>query len=98
MFLLGILSWIVIGVVIGFAVSKLLNLRGDDPRLGLAASAVGALLFAGAYVFFSGSTVDILSPWQIGFAVIGAGVALAAWHGIRSRFISHAPVSRRRSY
>lgn len=98
MFLLGILSWIVIGVVIGFALSKLLNLRGDDPRLGMAASGLGALLFAGGYTLFSGATVDILNPWAILFAAIGAAVALALWHGIRSRFVSRGTQSIRRSY
>lgn len=95
---LGLLGWVVIGVVVGLIVSKLLNLHGDDPRLGLAAAAVGAIAFATGYTVISGDGVSAFNVWSMVFAAIGACVALGIWHGVRSRYVSRAPVTHRRSY
>jgi uncharacterized membrane protein YeaQ/YmgE (transglycosylase-associated protein family) len=96
--LMGIIVWIVVGLIIGFAVGKMLDLHGDDPRFGIAASAVGALVAAGMYTMISGNPVYAWNMWGLLWAAIGGAVGTAAWHGIRSRFITHEPYSRRRSY
>jgi uncharacterized membrane protein YeaQ/YmgE (transglycosylase-associated protein family) len=96
--LLGIIGWIVIGLIIGFVVSKTLDLHGDDPRLGIAAAAAGAVVVATGYTLVSGAGVSAWNVWSMLFAAIGAGVAVAVWHGVRSRYVSHASYTRRRSY
>jgi uncharacterized membrane protein YeaQ/YmgE (transglycosylase-associated protein family) len=95
---LGILGWIIIGVGVGYVFSRLLNLHGDDPRLSLAAGAAGALLGGTAYTLISGSSVQRFELWSMIFAAIGSVAGLAAWHVVRSRYVSRAAYVRRRSY
>ena len=96
--IVGIIGWIVIGLLVGFVVSKALNLHGDDPRLGIVAAIAGAIVFAVGYTLFSGVSVAPWNPWSMLSAAIGAVVALGVWHGVRSRYVSRAPQTHRRSY
>ena len=96
--IMGIIIWVVIGLLIGFVVSKVLDLHGDDPRLGLGVAVGGAIVAAAIYTAVSGTAVSAWNPWAMLFAAIGAGVAVAIWHGIRSRFVSREPYTRRSSY
>ena len=45
MAVLSILGWVAAGLLVGFIATKFVNLRGDDPRLG-----IGVSLGAPAYV------------------------------------------------
>jgi uncharacterized membrane protein YeaQ/YmgE (transglycosylase-associated protein family) len=47
--ILGIVSWLIVAVIVGFIASKVVDLRGDDPRLGLAASCAGGVVAAVLY-------------------------------------------------
>ena len=96
--IIGIIGWIVVGLVVGFGVSKLVNLRGDDPRLGMAAASVGALAAALLYTMVSGTPISPWNPWSLLLATIGALVVVVAWHAVRSRTVSRAPYTRRSSY
>jgi MFS family permease len=96
--LLGIVGWIVIGSIIGFIVSKILDLHGDDPRLGIGVAVGAAIVFAAVYTMISGAGVSAWNPWSMLFAAIGAGAGLAVWHGVRSRYVSRARQTHRRSY
>jgi drug/metabolite transporter (DMT)-like permease len=95
---IGIIGWVVVGLAVGFVVSKVLDLHGDDPMLGIGAALGGAILFAVLYTVISGAGVSYFNLWSLMFAAIGAGVGVATWHLIRSKFVSHAPYSRRKSY
>ena len=96
--LIALIVWIVVGLIVGFAVSKALNLHGDDPRFGIAAAVGGAVVAAVLYTLISGNPVYAWNLWSLLFAAIGAGVGASVWHVIRSRFVSHEPYSRRSSY
>ena len=96
--IIGIIGWIVIGLLVGFVVSRILNLHGDDPRLGIVAGIAGAIVVAVGYTLFSGAGVTPWNVWSMLFAAIGAAIALGVWHGVRSRFVSRAPQTHRRSY
>ena len=96
--LMGIIGWVVVGLAVGFIVSKVLDLHGDDPMLGIGISVGGAIVFAVLYTVVSGAGVTSFNLWSLMFAAIGAGVAVGAWHMIRSKYVSHAPYSRRSSY
>ena len=50
-------SWLLVGLIAGFIASKIVNLRGDDSRLGIAAAVSGA--FAGAVIYRMVSGVEI---------------------------------------
>jgi hypothetical protein len=41
--LVHFISWIAAGLIVGFAAGKLINLRGDDPNLGIGLSAATAI-------------------------------------------------------
>ena len=96
--LMGIIGWVVVGLAVGFIVSKVLDLHGDDPLLGIGVALGGAILFAVIYTVVSGAGVSAFNVWSLLFAAIGAGVGVGTWHLIRSKYVSHAPYTRRKSY
>ena len=96
--LMGILGWVLVGLVVGFVATKVVNLRGDDPTFGLVAAAVGAIVAAIIYTVVSGAGVTPWNVWSLLWAAVGACVGVAAYHLVRSRSISHAPYTRRSSY
>jgi len=81
--LVGVVGWIVLGTLLGFIASKIISLRGDDPRMGIAASAVGALIGGWLYSLFSGASVTPFNPKSLLFAAIAAGFVLVAFHSWR---------------
>ena len=95
---LGILGWVLVGLLVGFLASKVVNLRGDDPRFGIGAAALGAVAAAACYRLVSGTRVSVWDGWGLMWAAAGALVVVLAWHLVRSRFISHASHVERRSY
>jgi uncharacterized membrane protein YeaQ/YmgE (transglycosylase-associated protein family) len=98
MVILGIVGWIVIGLIVGFLGNKAVNLRGDDPRLGIGAACGGAILAGGLYCLFSGTAVTAWNPWSLSCAAIGAAAGAVAWHAIRSRSISKGKYTTRSSH
>ena len=96
--IMGIVGWVLVGMLVGFIVSKVIDLHGDDPRLGIVIAAGGAIVAAVLYTVISGARVSLFNIWSLLFAAVGAGIAVAAWHLIRSKTVSHAPYTRRRSY
>jgi hypothetical protein len=98
MVIVGVFGWIVTGLIVGFIVSKVVNLRGDDPKLGIAVAAIAALLGGIGYTVKSGVGVVGFNLWCIITAATCALIATIAWHLIRSRSVSHEQQSVRRSY
>src|SRR4051812_46087647 len=86
--LLGIIGWIVVGLVVGFVASKVVNLRGDDPLPGIGVAAAVAVVSGALYSIISGNGVTAWNPWGLLFAVLGAGAGAAVWHVVRSRYSS----------
>jgi len=86
--LMGIISWIVLGLIAGFIASKIANLRGDDPRMGIAMGAMGAVIGGWLYSLFSGSAVALSNLTTLLFATIAAVVVLVCWHSWRRKSIS----------
>jgi len=81
--LIGVAGWIVLGLIAGFIATKLVNLRGDDPKMGICLAATGALIGGWLYSLFSGSAVTGFNGKSLMFAAIAAVVALLGWHGWR---------------
>lgn len=96
--ILGIIGWLVVALVVGFIASKVVNLRGDDPRLGVAASCGGALVAAALYTVISGAGVSAWNLWSLLMAATGAVIGVVGWHVVRSRSISHESHTHRSSY
>ena len=93
---LSIFGWIVVGSIVGLVASKVVNLRGDDPKLGAAAAAGGAI--AGGLLFSVISGTTAWNPWGLLWAAGGALLGVIVWHAVRSRSISHARQTKRSSY
>ena len=94
----GLLGWVVVGLVVGLIVSKFLNLHGDDPKLGIAVAGGGAVVGGFLYSLISGDPVSAWNLWSILSAAVGAVAGAAVWHGVRSRYVSRASYTTRRSY
>lgn len=92
------LSWIGIGLLTGFIASKLVNLRGDDPIVGIACATVGAVAAGILYAVLSGQGVSTWNLWSMGAAVMGGVAGAAIYHLVRSRSIGREQQSVRRSY
>jgi uncharacterized membrane protein YeaQ/YmgE (transglycosylase-associated protein family) len=98
MLIVGVFGWVVIGVIVGFVVSKFVNLRGDDPKLGIAAAVAGAIMAAVLHTMISGTAVSTWNTWSAIWAALGATIAVVIFHLVRSRTISHEVQTSRRSY
>jgi uncharacterized membrane protein YeaQ/YmgE (transglycosylase-associated protein family) len=81
--LIGVVGWIVLGLITGLVVSKFVNLRGDDPRIGIVAGGAGALVGGVLYSLISGTEITAFNMVTLMVAAIGAVVALCGWHGWR---------------
>lgn len=94
----AIIGWALVGLVVGFIASKFVNLRGDEPLVGILCAMGGALCGGLLYAYFSGRGVVAWDLWSLVIAAGGAAVTVATYHAIRSRSISHEQQSVRRSY
>jgi uncharacterized membrane protein YeaQ/YmgE (transglycosylase-associated protein family) len=74
---LGIISWIILGLIAGFIASKIVNRTGSglilDLVLGMVVAALGGFIFSG---LFGMSGVTGLNIWCIIVSVIGAIIVL----------------------
>lgn len=95
---IGIISWIVIGLVAGFIATKLVNLRGDDPLVGILCALGGAVVAGILFSVISGRGVAAWDIWSMLCAAVGGVAGAAGYHVIRSRSISRGQQSIRRSY
>ncbi len=82
---MGILAWIILGLIAGFIGSKLVNKTGEglimDIVLGVAGAVVGGFIFS----LFGAGGVTGLNLYSLVVAVIGAVVVLMAYHAIVRR-------------
>lgn len=83
--LIGISGWIVLGFLVGLVASRVVNLKGDDPRLGIALGAIGGVLGGWLYSAISGTPVTAWGIWALVAAAVGAALASSIWHIVRSR-------------
>ena len=82
---MGIISWIILGLIAGFIASKVVNKSGSglmmDIVLGIVGSIVGGFIMSAL-----GSTgVTGVNIWSIIVAVIGAIVVLWIYHALVAR-------------
>lgn len=81
---MGIVSWIVLGLIAGFIASKIVNKRGEGPSLDILLGIIGAVI-GGWFFSAAGATgVTGLNVWSVMVAVVGALALVAAGHAIRS--------------
>jgi uncharacterized membrane protein YeaQ/YmgE (transglycosylase-associated protein family) len=79
---MGIIAWIVLGLIAGFIASRIVNKQGEglvvDIILGIVGAVVGGFLFN----TFGAVGVTGFNIWSLLVAVIGAIVVLWIYHAI----------------
>ena len=80
---MSILAWIILGVIAGFVGSKIVNRTGEGLIRDLALGIVGAIVGGWIFSFFGQTGVTGLNLYSLLVAVIGAVVALVAYHAMR---------------
>lgn len=82
---MGIISWLVLGLVAGFIGSKIVNKTGEGLWLDIALGIVGAIV--GGFLFSALGMQGItgLNLWSMIVAVVGAVVVLFGYHAVAGR-------------
>lgn len=82
---MGIISWIVVGLIAGFLGSKIVNRTGEGLVRDIILGIIGA--FVGGWIFtaMGAGGVTGIDLYSIFVAVIGAVVVLVAYHAIFGR-------------
>jgi uncharacterized membrane protein YeaQ/YmgE (transglycosylase-associated protein family) len=80
---MGILAWIVLGLIAGFIGSKIVNKSGEGFFLDIILGIVGAVVGGWLFSFFGGHGVAGLNVYSLVVAVLGAIVVLVVYHMIR---------------
>jgi uncharacterized membrane protein YeaQ/YmgE (transglycosylase-associated protein family) len=82
---MGIISWIILGLIAGFIGSKIVNKTGSGMLMDIVLGVVGAVV-GGYLVSLTGTEgVTGLNLWSLLVAVIGAIVVLLVYRAVASR-------------
>lgn len=82
---MGIISWIILGVIAGFIGSKIVNKSGQGFLMDIVLGIVGAIVGGVIFSAFGASGVTGLNIYSLIVAVIGAVVVLWGYHAINGR-------------
>ena len=85
---MGIISWIILGLIAGFIGSKIVDSQGQGLWLNIALGIVGALVGGFLFNLFGASGVSGVNLYSMIVAVVGAIVVLLIYNavtGSRSR-------------
>jgi uncharacterized membrane protein YeaQ/YmgE (transglycosylase-associated protein family) len=82
---MGILSWIILGLIAGFIGSKIVNRQGQGFWLDIALGIVGALVGGFLFDAFGASGVTGLNIYSMLVAVVGSVVVLVLYNVITGR-------------
>ena len=80
---MGIIAWIILGLVAGFIGSKIVNKTGEGFFLDILLGIIGAVVGGWVFSLFGGHGVTGLNIYSLVVAVIGAIVVLLIWRAIR---------------
>jgi uncharacterized membrane protein YeaQ/YmgE (transglycosylase-associated protein family) len=82
---MGIISWLILGLIAGFIGSKIVNKSGQgfwlDIALGIVGAIVGGILFSA----FGMQGITGLNIWSMIVAIVGAVVVLFGYHAVAGR-------------
>lgn len=82
---MGIIAWIILGLIAGFIGSKVVNKRGEGLVLDIVLGVVGAVVGGFIFNMFGGAGVTGLNIYSLIVAVIGSIVVLLIWHALVRR-------------
>lgn len=82
---MGIIAWLILGLIAGFVGSKIVNKSGEGLVLDIVLGVVGAVVGGFIFNFFGHSGVTGLNLYSLIVAVIGAVVVLWLYHAVVRR-------------
>ena len=82
---MGIISWIIIGLIAGFIGSKIVDKQGQGFWLDIALGIIGALVGGFLFSLFGATGVTGLNIWSMIVAIIGAVVVLLIYNAVTGR-------------
>jgi uncharacterized membrane protein YeaQ/YmgE (transglycosylase-associated protein family) len=82
---MGILAWLVLGLIAGFIASKIVNHTGSGIIMDIVLGVVGALVGGFVFSLFGATGVTGLNIYSMLVAVIGAVVVLFLYHAVIGR-------------
>jgi uncharacterized membrane protein YeaQ/YmgE (transglycosylase-associated protein family) len=77
---MGILSWIILGIIAGFIGSKIVDKQGQGFWLNIALGIIGALVGGFLFNLFGAGGVTGLDLWSMIVAVAGSVVVLLIYN------------------
>jgi len=85
---MGILSWLILGLIAGWIGSKIVNKTGEGFFLDIVLSIVGALVGGFLFSLVGAEGVSGLNLYNMFVAVVGSIVVLVIYHTIFGRSTS----------
>jgi uncharacterized membrane protein YeaQ/YmgE (transglycosylase-associated protein family) len=82
---MGIISWIILGLIAGFIGSRIVNRQGQGFWLDIALGIIGALVGGFLFDMFGASGVTGLNIYSMIVAVVGAVVVLLIYNAVTGR-------------
>ena len=82
---MSIVSWIILGLIAGFAGAKLVNREGQGFWLDIALGIIGALVGGFLFSFFGASGVTGLNIYSMIVAIVGSVVVLLIYNAVMGR-------------
>jgi uncharacterized membrane protein YeaQ/YmgE (transglycosylase-associated protein family) len=79
---MGIISWIILGLIAGFIGSKIVDRRGQGFWLDIALGIIGAVVGGFLFDLFGASGVTGLNIYSMIVAVVGAVVVLLIYNTV----------------
>lgn len=77
---MGIIAWIILGLVAGFIASKIVHHHGRGLVIDIALGVVGALVGGFLFHLIGGYGITGFNLWSLLVAVVGAVVLLLVWN------------------
>jgi uncharacterized membrane protein YeaQ/YmgE (transglycosylase-associated protein family) len=87
---MGIISWVVLGLIAGFVGSKIVDKQGQGFWLNIALGIVGAILGGFLFDLFGASGVTGLNLWSMIVAIVGSVVVLLIYNAVTGRSHVHS--------
>jgi len=82
---MGIISWIILGLIAGYIGSKIVDKEGQGLWLNLALGIIGALVGGFLFSFFGASGITGLNIWSMIVAIVGSVVVLLIYNAVTGR-------------
>jgi uncharacterized membrane protein YeaQ/YmgE (transglycosylase-associated protein family) len=82
---MSLLAWVFFGLIAGFVASKIVNRTSGGVVLDIILGVVGAVIGGSLFTTFGMDGVTGFNLYSVLVAVVGAALALAAYHAVSRR-------------